>query len=327
MNEFFDLRKDDQPYFLWVSFNDPHYQWDTGENPPDPATLDVPGYLPDTPGVREDLSLHEGEIEHCDGLFKDVLEVAKTRAGLENTLVIFMGDNGMALPSGKGSLHDPGLNVPLLAWWPGLISPGGDSSVLLSGEDIAPTCLEAAGLSVPERMTGVSFLPLLRGNPFPNQRELIFAERGPHGTGTYTIDTPSSQVDFSRCVRNSRYKLIYNVTPFQKYAPVDSAADPGWQDILDAHEQRRLPTEFELKWFANPRPVYELFDLENDPNELNNLYGQPELDDVTLKLKQELQAKMITDFDYLPLPLPGKVKEKHEARPRNYLPQDDTPRS
>ena len=80
-----------------------------------------------------------------------MLDIVKERAGLENTLVIFMGDNGMAFPSGKGALHDPGLNVPLILWWRNVIKPGGDSSALISGEDLGPTCLAAAGL------TAVSF--------------------------------------------------------------------------------------------------------------------------------------------------------------------------
>lgn len=324
MNEFFDQRPKDKPYFLWVGFSDPHHPWNTGKNPPDPAKLKVPGFLPDLPGVRSDLSAYEGEIEHCDGDFQRVLDIVKERAGLENTLVIFMGDNGMAFPSGKGSLHDPGLNVPLLAWWPGVIKPGGDSSALISGEDIAPTCLEAAGLPVPDRISGVSFLPLLKGEPFTRERKHIFAERGPHGSSTYNENTTASSVDYSRCVRSQDYKLIYNVTPNMRYTPVDSAGDPSWQDIVKAHEGQQLASEFETFWFTSPRAVYELYDLKADPSELHNLYGQKGLEAVTMELKTALQKKMILDFDYLPLPIApdekgggkGKANAKSKADPK-----------
>ena len=317
MNEFFDQRPKDAPYFLWVGFSDPHHAWTSGKNPPDPAKLKVPGFLPDLPGVREDLSRYEGEIEHCDGDFQRVLDIVKERAGLENTLIIFMGDNGMAFPSGKGSLHDPGLNVPLLAWWPGVIKPGGDSSALISGEDIAPTCLEAAGLAVPERISGVSFMPLLKGESFPKERTYIFAERGPHGSSTFTANTAASSVDFSRCVRSAGYKLIYNVSPYQRYSPVDSAGDPSWKDITKAHEEGRLASEFEAIWFTHPRPVYELYDLKQDPSELHNLYGQKGLEAVTLELKTALQRKMILDYDYLPLPIPPDEKGKGKGRSKS----------
>lgn len=310
MGEFFDQKPKDAPFFLWVNFSDPHHPWDSGESPPDPAKLAVPGFLPDLPGVREDLSKYEGEIEHCDGEFQRVMDVVKLRVGLENTLVIFMGDNGMAFPSGKGALHDPGLNVPLLAWWPGVIPAGGDSRVLISGEDIAPTCLEAAGLPVPDRMSGVSFLPLLKGEAFVKERQFVFAERGPHGSATFDLNMPSSGVDYSRCVRSARYKLIYNITPHQRYAPVDSGGNPGWQDIVKAHEEGRLASEFVTQWFTSPRPVYELYDLESDPHELRNVYGQKGMEKVTLELKTALQEKMILDFDYLPLPIAGDPKKK-----------------
>ncbi|MDD4020014.1 MAG: sulfatase-like hydrolase/transferase [Kiritimatiellae bacterium] len=314
MAEFFDQRPKDQPYFLWVNFNDPHHPWNTGESPPDPKGVTVPGYLPDLPGVRGDLSRYMGEVEHADKDFQTVLDIVKERAGLENTLVFFMGDNGLAFPSGKGSLHDPGLNVPLLAWWPGVIKPGGDSSALLSGEDIAPTCLAAAGLKVPERISGVSFLPLLRGEAFAAARTYIFGERGPHGGATFNERTTASAVDYSRCVRSAKYKLIYNVTPNLRYTPVDSGGDPGWQEMTAAHEKGALATEFETLYFTSPRAVYELYDLEDDPNELINLYGRKELAEVERELKEALQRKMILDFDYLPLPIPSDPKKAHAKK-------------
>ncbi len=308
MAMFFDQRPKEKPFFLWVNFSDPHHPWDTGEHPPDPKALSVPGFLPDLPGVRSDLSRYEGEIEHADKDFQTVLDIVKNRAGLENTLVLFMGDNGMAFPSGKGALHDPGLNVPFLAWWPGVIKPGGDSSALLSGEDIAPTCLDAAGLKVPERISGVSFLPLLRGESFPAERKYVFAERGPHGGATFNERTTASAMDYSRCVRSARYKLIFNVTPNLRYTPVDSGGDPGWREMTAEHEKGNLPTEFETLYFTSPRPVYELYDLDEDPNELINRYGQKGFEAVTLELKEALQRKMILDFDYLPLPIPSDPK-------------------
>jgi len=160
-----------------------------------------------------------------------------------------MGDNGMAFPSGKGCLHDPDLNVPLLAWWPGVIKPGGDSRALISGEDIAPTCLEAAGLPVPGRISGVSILPLLRAVAFPAERKLIVGARGPHGGTTFNESTTASAVDYSR------YELIHNLAPNLRYAPVDSGGDPAWREMTKAHETMQLATEFETPYFTCPRPV------------------------------------------------------------------------
>ena len=162
---------------------------------------------------------------------------------------------------------------------------------------------------MPERLSGVRFLPLLRGEAFPAERKHIFGERGPHGGATFNERTTSSGVDYSRCVRSVRYKLIYNVTPNLTYSPVDSAGDPGWQEMVKAHEGKNLATEFETLYFTSPRPVYELYDLESDPSELINLYGRKELEETAYALKEALQAKMIIDFDYLPLPIPSDPKK------------------
>ena len=170
---------------------------------------------------------------------------------------------------------------------------------------------------MPERISGVSFLPLLKGAKFEKERQHIFAERGPHGSATFNESTTASGVDYSRCVRSAHYKLIYNVTPNLRYTPVDSGNDPSWKDIVKAHEDKTLATEFETVWFTSPRPVYELYDLKEDPSELHNLYGQKGLEEATLELKTALQKKMILDFDYLPLPIAGEAKPKGKAQAKN----------
>jgi arylsulfatase A-like enzyme len=171
-----------------------------------------------------------------------------------------------------------------------------------------------AGLKVPERITGVSFLPALKGDPFPKERRYIFGERGPHGGATFDEHTTSSGVDYSRCVRSGHYKLIYNVTPNIRYTPVDSAGNPSWKEMTQAHEQQQLASEFETLYFTSPRPVYELYDLDADPNELHNLYGDKKFADTVHELKTALQEKMILDFDYLPLPIPANPKKAAAKR-------------
>ena len=120
--------------------------------------------------------------------------------------------------------------VPLLVRWPGVVKPGGESRALLSGEDLAPTFLAAAGVAAPSRMTGVNFLPLLEGRPFVS-RKYVFTERGPHGSAPVTVNMKNSGYDLSRAVRTERYKFIYNCTPWIPYAPVDSAGGAGWQEM------------------------------------------------------------------------------------------------
>jgi arylsulfatase A-like enzyme len=304
VNEFFGKCPKGKPFFLWISFNDPHHPWDRNAipQPHDPKKLVLPPYLPDLPGVREDLARYCDEVARMDEEFQWVMDILEQRGVVGNTLVAFMGDNGLAFPHGKGSLYDPGLNVPLMVRWPGKVKPGSSSTELISGEDLAPTMLEAAGLPVPKEMSGRSFLGLLRGESYQG-RPYIFAARLVHGNSAYTPTTKANTFDLSRSVRSKSFKLIYNCTPQQIYAPVDSANDRSWKEIVAAHDAGTLAPVFERAYFTQPRPVIELFDLEKDPAELNNLGGRPEFAAVERELKIALQEKMILDYDFLPLPL------------------------
>ena len=300
LEDFFGKVPEGKPFFLWVNFNDPHHVWDrTGAH--DPAKVSVPGNIPDLPGVRDDLSRYYDEIGRMDEEFQWVLDEIEKRGKTQNTLVVFAGDNGMAFPRGKGSLHERGLHVPMIVRWPGRIKPG-TSSELVSGEDVTPTLLEAAGVPPLKQMTGKSFLGLLTGRPNYTPREAIFGARLYHGSGPFTEDTKASTFDLSRCVRTKKWKLIYNCTPKMEYQPVDSARDPGWQDILKAHAGGKLKPDHERIYFGK-RPVYELYDLDSDPQELTNLSGKPEWAGVEKDLRIKLAEKMVVDYDFLPLPV------------------------
>jgi N-sulfoglucosamine sulfohydrolase len=207
----------------------------------------------------------------------------------------------MAFPHGKGSLYDPGLNVPCLARWPGRIRAGSVTEALLSGEDVGPTFLQAAGLPVPKAMSGRSFLDLLQGADGP-RREFVFAARLTHGSRPFKEGVTTHTFDLSRTVRSARYKLIYNCTPQVSYSPVDSYTERSWLEMTDEHLWGRLDPKFDRAYFE-ARPVLELYDLWNDPAELQNLAGRPELASIQRKLTEALQEKMILDWDFLPLPL------------------------
>lgn len=306
VNQFLEKKPAGKPFFLWVNFSDPHHPWDRAkEGGYDPAKLSLPKQLPDLPGVRDDVARYYDEITRMDSEFQSVLDVLEARGFADSTLVVFMGDNGMAFPHGKGSLYDPGLQVPMLARWTGRIKPGSISTDLISGEDITPTFLDAAGLSTVKPMSGRSFLKHLTGQSYP-ARKYIFGARLHHGSAAFTPTTKANTFDLSRCVRSATHKLIYNCTPQMEYAPVDSAGGPGWTQMTAAHQEGKLPEAFDRAYFQRPRPVFELYDLAADPREFNNLAGKPELAELEKELKVALQEKMITDYDYLPLPL-GEV--------------------
>lgn len=305
LETFLDLAPKDKPWFFWLGFSDPHHDWTTQgkRGSIDPAKLTLPPHLPDLPGVRSDLARYLAEIEHLDGDVQTVLDALARRGLASNTVVVFMGDNGMALPHGKGALHDPGIAVPLLVRWPGITKSGQTTRALVSGEDFTPTMLEIAGVAAPKEMSGVSYARLLRGENF-EPRKFIFAERGPHGgDGGMKPDISASTFDLARCVRSDRFKLIYNCTPHQPVGPVDSKADPGWTQMVAANAAGKLAPEFVTAYFTTPRPTYELYDLEADPGELRNLATSPPHAATLLELKRALTEKMVLDWDFLPAPL------------------------
>ncbi len=287
-----------QPFFLYFGFNQPHRKWTPEHAGIDPATLELPPDWPDLPEVRLDYARFLSEVRDLDTGFGMIMDILEERGLAENTLVIFMGDNGEAMLRGKGTLFSRGLNVPLMVRWPGKLAAGTVSEALISGVDLAPTMLSAAGVAAAEGMTGQDFSPLLRGETF-TEREEVFGERGWH----FGPITRTDGFDLSRSVVTSRYNFIYNAIPERSYTPVDMATrNIAWDAIKVTHDAGQLAAPYDRIYFQNPRPIFELYDLENDPFELTNLAGQPALSEIEQDLRERLDRWMVSEGDYLPLP-------------------------
>ena len=301
--EFLDLVPKGKPFALQLCFSDPHRVYDKNAipEPHDPSRIKLPAHYPDTPGVRADFANYYDEISRFDGNFGQVLDELKKRGLADNTLVVFMGDNGAAQFRGKGTLYEFGLNVPLLVRWPGQVKPGSVTTDLVSGEDLAPTFLEACGLKPLKEMTGRSFLKRLRPDPSYTPRQYVFAERGAHGSG---LPNGTSPFDLGRVIIGMRYKLIYTALWQLPYQPVDFAGQPFWKELQQMHTDGKLSPLMSRLYFSPTRPMFELFDLEGDPNEFNNLIGKKEHESIERELKAKLQEWMILERDFLPLPVP-----------------------
>jgi arylsulfatase A-like enzyme len=256
--------------------------------------------------VREDFARYYDEIARFDSDFGKIMEELERRGLVQNTIVIFLGDNGAALLRGKGTLYDFGLHIPLLVRWPGQARPGSTSDDLISGEDLAPTLLEAAGAPVPKTMTGRSFLRLLKGEAFEG-RSYVFAERGAHGSG---LPTNSANFDLGRCVISKKHKLIYNALWQIPYTPVDFAGDAFWKELQDLNSKGKIAPELARLYFTPTRPMFELYDLEADPHEMRNLSSLTEHAAVERELKGVLQEWMILQRDFVPLPVPPPAEKK-----------------
>jgi N-sulfoglucosamine sulfohydrolase len=300
--EFLDRVPSGRPFVLQLCSNDPHRPLDENAipQPHDPAKLTLPPWYPDTKLVRADFARYYDEIARFDADFGQIMAELAKRGLAANTIVLFMGDNGASQFRGKGTLYEFGVHVPLLVRWPGVVKPGRATAELVSGEDLAPTFLEAAGVAAPKEMTGRSLLKLLRGEPFEG-RKYVFAERGAHGGG---LPTNSANFDLGRCVITKTHKLIYNALWQIPYWPVDFAGDAFWKELQQMHKDGKLSAELDRLYFSPTRPMFELFDLVADPAELANLAGKPAAAEVEKELKAALQEWMILQHDFLPLPVP-----------------------
>ena len=286
-----------KPFFLYFGFSQPHRSFGDDHENIDPAKLDLPPDWPDLPEVRVDYARFLDEVRDLDTGIGAITELLKRRGLEDNPLVIFMGDTGESLLRGKVTLFDRGTHVPLLVRWPGVVEPGSTSDALVSGEDLAATILAAAGLDTPAGMTGLSFLPELRGEEFSG-RKYVFAERGWHAGPI----TRTDGFDLSRAITSKRYRYIYNALPTRSYTPVDMPNREAWLAVQSAYRDGKLSDLHNRLLFQNPRPVLELYDLERDPYELENLAGKPEMSMVEQALREELERWMIRESDYLPLP-------------------------
>ncbi|MEW6355341.1 MAG: sulfatase [Planctomycetota bacterium] len=278
--EFLRGWKGEAPFYARAGFGEVHRKYDRYKRE-DPATVDVPPYMKDTPGAREDLAMFHGAIRTMDAAVGTILD-ALDEAGLEdNTIVLFTTDHGPAFPRAKATLYDPGIQTTLLMRWPEGFEGGKVYPQMLSNVDIMPTILEAAGAPAPEGVQGRSFLPLLADGRYkPN--ELVFAEKNTHPD------------DIKRCIRTCRHKYIrnYNEGPMLRL-PSDIETSLTRRDMGNDH--------------LRPRPPVELYDLAADPNETDNLAGRPEAAEVEKELASRLEALMEETNDPLlrgPIPRP-----------------------
>jgi len=287
-----------KPFFLYFGFNQPHRKFEDGYEEINPDQLVLPPDFPDLPEVRKDYARYLSDVRDMDRGFGSVMKVLEDRELSKNTIVIFMGDNGESFLRGKGTLHGRGIHVPLIIRFPGVTNPNSSSKTLVSGEDLAPTILELAGLSFEKSITGKSFSNSIKGIEDQNKREYVFAERGWHAGPL----TRTDGFDLSRSVTSERYHYIYNALPKQEFAQVDMVKTEAWQEVVKANSENRLSGLIQNFYFYKERAVFELYDLQNDPYELNNLSGQKEYQEIEKTLRDEMEKKMLIDHDFLPLP-------------------------
>ena len=280
----------DQPFCLWLAAVDPHrpYADSIISNPHNAEDVLVPPYLPDNASVREDFASYYDEISRLDSYIGETL-LEMDRMGLrENTVVLFISDNGRPFPRDKTTLYDGGIKTPWIIRWPDHIAVGSRNDNMVSSIDIAPTLLDLARLDIPGEFEGVVLSPT-----FADTQQSIRSE-------IYAEDHWHDFEDYTRAIRTAEFKYIKNYfTDLPNTPPADAFRGLTYQSMLELKSDNKL-NEAQLRCFELPRPEEELYDMVNDPNELVNLAENPAYQDQLNSMRGKLKEYRTKTSDYLP---------------------------
>jgi arylsulfatase A-like enzyme len=285
-------RQKDAPFFSVINIAVTHESkcWNIEKTIHDPAKVKVPPYYPDTPVVRRNLARYYDNITTMDRQVGDILKKLDDDGLAESTVVFFWSDHGRGLPRCKRWPYDSGLRVPLIIRAPKTTKPGSVSDELVNLIDLAPTVLSLAGLSVPPTMQGRI---ILGKNKTPGPK-YTFGGRNRMDANSY---------DFIRTCRDKRYRYIRNFTPNIPYAQTIPYMEkmPIMQQWRKLHSEAKLSDPQKL-FFEHPKPAHELYDLQNDPHEVNNLASSPDHQQILKRMNAALNAwmKQTSDLGAIP---------------------------
>ncbi len=265
----------DQPFYLHVGYTDPHRDGKGFANRDyrgvkrsrfDPATLKLPAYLPDNAATRGEVAEYYEASNRLDQGIGMIMDVLRETRQLDNTLVVFISDNGMPFANAKTGCYDAGIHLPMIVRAPGQSKRGLVNNAMISWVDLLPTFLEWSGAAGPDYpLHGRSVLPILEQENPVGRDEVHFSHTFHEITNYYPM----------RGIRTRQYKYIRNLFPELEFPHAsDLWASATWQSIIKAGENAMI----------GQRPVgaylhrkgEELYDITNDPDEVNNLAGWPE---------------------------------------------------
>lgn len=303
-------KEEDKPFFIMVNSHDPHRPFAGAEDEikyfghyteaPEyysPEEIAVPGCLPDIPDVRKELSQYYASVHRADATIGRILNALDEQGYRNNTLVLFLSDNGMALPFAKTNCYLNSTKSPYIMRWSGHIKPGSVSDALVTGIDYTPTILDVLGIEPIMGMDGKSMKNVILANA--DHHEYIF---------TMFFKTAKNHITKSalsfpmRCVQNKRFAYIFNGWSDGKTVFTNESTEGLTFKAMEAAAEtdEQIKERVELFKF---RVTEELYDFQLDPHALNNLMDLPEYRDLlnTMRIKmyeymQASQDALVDDF-------------------------------
>ena len=229
--------------------------------------VSVPGYLQDTDDIREDLAQFQATIKFFDERVGEILDALEASEIASNTLVVMTSDHGIPYPGAKWTARKAGIEVPFIVYQPDTVFTGGNVfDEVMGNVDVLPTILDYLDADIPTNIQGVSFMSLINGET-----------RVPPRTEAFAQYTPEMKRDNqSRCIINNKYHLIRY---FDAGRIVDYPVAVNPQTFAN-HVQRCKTTE--------DRPFAQLYDIEKDPYELNDIGSLEENREIVAELSEKL---------------------------------------
>ena len=293
----------DRPFFLMANSHDPHRpfygndksEWYGELDPPAvppsrtfaPAEVIVPGFLPDIPDVCLEIAEYYNSVRRCDDTVGRLLDVLDEAGVAENTLVMFLSDNGMAFPFAKTNCYLNSTRTPWVVRWPAVIQAGRvDAKHFVAGIDYLPTVLDAIGVEIPAGINGKSFLPVLRGAEQAGYEQVFTQFHQTSGRRNYPM----------RCVQNARFGYIFNPwSDGERAFRNESQNGRSWQAMQEAAAND--PEVAVRNHLFTYRVLEEFYDFEHDPNALNNRIDDPNYADEIQSLRDALEEWMVETDD------------------------------
>lgn len=300
---FLEQKPKDQPFAFWIGVRMPHRPFEKGDVSRFSNASDrnfIPGFLPDTLAVREDLSAYLQQIEKYDQVLGYILDELENYDADTNTIIVVTSDNGMPFGRAKTQNYEYGVHVPLAISWKGIIEGGRSVKDMVGLYDIAPTFLAAANVNIPDNMNGKSLLDILyssHSGQIDENRTFVTTM-----TERHSIDArPHAKGYPTRALYSKDYSLIKNYFP-ERWPSGDSYTEAEPQLLADRHNGQPLEPFF--SYAIAKRPPIELYSRQEDPAQLHNLAGHPQYRGIVDGMRLQLESILVNSGD--PLQSTGK---------------------
>ncbi|MCP9768338.1 sulfatase [Lacihabitans sp. LS3-19] len=288
-------RKDkNQPFFSIINFITTHesqvFMRDKEPLLVDPKHVEIPSYLPDNEIVRKDFARFMTNVQLMDAQVGEIIKQLKEDGLYDETYIFFYPDHGDGLPFCKREILHRGLKVPLIVKFPKSENAGTTDNQLVSFVDMAPTLFSLANIPIPKFVEGQAFI----GNQKPKtERKYIYAAR----------DRMDAEYDRVRALSDGKFEYLKNYQPEKPYYQdiTYRLQQKSMLEILRLRDAGKL-NEHQMQWFRPTKPIEELYDTENDPNQFVNLAENPAYKDKLFELrnKHELWIKKYGDMGAIP---------------------------